>query len=52
MGFCKAKETINKKTTYRLGEKLFANETDKGLISKIQKELSQLNIKTKAKKPT
>ena len=33
--FCKAKETINKKTTYRLGEKLFANETDKGLISKI-----------------
>ena len=45
--FCKAKETTN--TTKRQlseWEKIFANEsTDKGLISKIYKQLMQLNIK-------
>ena len=45
--FCTTKETINKtKTTLRVGENIFANEsTDKGLISKIYKQLIQLNIK-------
>ena len=45
--FCTAKETINK--TQRQPsewEKVFANEsTDKGLISKIYKQLMQFNIK-------
>ena len=45
--FCKAKETIN--TTKREPsewEKIFGNEaTDKGLISKIYKQLMQLHIK-------
>ena len=45
--FCTAKETINK--TIRQPsewEKIFANEAmDKGLISKIYKQLRQLNIK-------
>ena len=45
--FCTAKEIINK--TKRLPsewEKIFANEaTDKGLTSKIYKQLMQLNIK-------
>ena len=42
-----AKETINKiKTQPSEWEKIFANEsTDKGLISKIYKQLIQLNIK-------
>ena len=45
--FCTAKETINKtKREPSEWEKIFANEsTDKGLISKIYKQLIQLNIK-------
>ena len=45
--FCTAKETINKtKRQPSEWEKIFANEaTDKGLISKIYKQLTQLNIK-------
>ena len=45
--FCTAKETINKmKTQPSEWEKIFANEaTDKGLISKIYKQLMHLNIK-------
>ena len=45
--FCTARETINKtKTQPSEWEKIFANEeTDKGLISKIYKQLIQLNIK-------
>ena len=45
--FCTAKETINKmKRQLSEWEKIFANETtDKGLISKIYKQLIQLSIK-------
>ena len=45
--FCTAKETINKmKRQPSECEKIFANEaTDKGLISKIYKQLMELNIK-------
>ena len=45
--FCTAKETINKmKREPSEWEKIFANEsTDKGLISKVYKQLMQLNIK-------
>ena len=45
--FCTAQETIHKTKRQRsLWEKIFANEaTDKGLISKIYKQLIQLNIK-------
>ena len=45
--FCTARETINKmKRQPSEWEKIFANEaTDKGLISKIYKQLMQLNIK-------
>ena len=45
--FCTAKETMNKmKRQPSEWEKIFAKEaTDKGLISKIYKQLMQLNIK-------
>ena len=45
--FCTVKETINKmKRQPSEWEKIFANKaTDKGLISKIYKQLMQLNIK-------
>ena len=45
--FCTARETINKmKRQPSEWEKIFANDaTDKGLISKIYKQLIQLNIK-------
>ena len=45
--FCTTKETINKmKRQHSEWEKIFANEaTDKGLTSKIYKQLMQLNIK-------
>ena len=45
--FCSAKETINEtKRKPSEWEKIFANEaTDKGLISKIYKQLIQLNMK-------
>ena len=44
--FCKAKETTNKtKRQPSEWEKIFANESmDKGLISKIYKQLMKLNI--------
>ena len=47
--FCTANETIKKtKRQPSEWEKIFANEaTDKGLISKIYKQLMQLNIKKK-----
>ena len=47
--FCTVKGTINKmKRQPSEWEKIFANEaTDKGLISKIYKQLMQLNIKKK-----
>ena len=50
--FCTAKETINKmKRQPSEWEKIFAKEsTDKGLISKIYKQLMKLNIK-KNKQP-
>ena len=45
--FCTARETINKaKRQPSEWEKIFANESmDKGFISKIYKQLMQLNIK-------
>ena len=45
--FCTVKETINKmKRQPPEWEKIFANKSmDKGLISKIYKQLMQLNIK-------
>ena len=47
--FCTAKETINKmKRQLTEWEKIFANDaTDKGIISKIYKQLMQLKIKKK-----
>ena len=56
--FCTAKETINKvKRQPSEWEKIIANETtDKGLISKIYKQLIQLNerktIRSKSGKKT
>ena len=49
--FCTAKETIKKtKRPPSEWEKIFANKSmDKGLISKIYKQLMQLNIKKKKK---
>ena len=51
--FCTAKETINKmKRQPSEWEKIFANKaTDKGLISKIYKELMELSIKKNPKQP-
>ena len=50
--FCKTKKTTNKTKRQPSGwEKIFANESmDKELISKIYKQLMQLNIK-KNKQP-
>ena len=46
--FYTAKETINKMKKPSEWEKIFANEAaDKGLTSKIYKQLMQLNIKKK-----
>ena len=47
ISFCTAKETINKtKHSLHNGKKTFTNDaTDKGLISKIYRQLTQLNIK-------
>ena len=41
--FCKAKDKINK--TYRMGKDLQLPISDRGLISKIYKEIKKLNIK-------
>ena len=52
--FCTAKETINKQTKRQpMGsEKIFANDvTDKELISKIYKQLIQLNIEKQTTQP-
>ena len=51
--FCIAKKTINKMKRQRSEwEKIFAYEaTDKGLISKIYKQLMQLNIKKQTTQP-
>ena len=51
--FCTAKETINKmKRQPSQWEKIFANESmDKGLISRIYKQLMELNIKKKITHP-
>ena len=44
--FCTAKENINKiKRQHRKWENIFTNTSDKGLISKIYKELTKLNTK-------
>ena len=46
--FCTAKEIINKMEKLSEWGNIFARDmTDKGLISKIQKQLIQLNIKNK-----
>ena len=44
--FCTAEETINKTRQHTEWKKIFANDAiNKGLISKIYKQLIQLNIK-------
>ena len=50
---CTAKETINKMSRQPTGrEKIFTNDvTDKGFISKIHKQIIQLNNKNNNKKP-
>ena len=47
MGFCTANDTVNKtKRQPTEWEKIFANDiSDKGLVSKIYKELIKLNTK-------
>ena len=42
-----SKDTINKKTNYGLGENIWENVTNKGLISKIYKPFIQHNNKKK-----
>ena len=50
--FCTAKETIMRKRQPSEWQKIFVNEaTDKGLLSKIYKQLMQLNIKKKNNNP-
>ena len=51
--FCRAKETIDKmKRQHTKWEKIFANDaTDKGLVSKIYKQLMRLNIKKTTNNP-
>ena len=41
--YSKGNQKETKKTTYRMGENGSNNATDKGLISKIHKQLTQLN---------
>ena len=49
--FCMTKELIKIKRELTVWENIFANDTsDKGLISKIYKELTQLNVR-KTKSP-
>ena len=46
--FCTAKEVINKiKIQPTEWESIFANTSDKGLISKLYKEVTKLNTETK-----
>ena len=50
--FCTAKEIINKiKRQPTEWENIFANTSDKGLISKIYKELTKLNTQKMGKGP-
>lgn len=48
--FCKAKETVKTKRQRTEWKKMFTNDiSDEGLVSKIYKELIQLNSKQKQK---
>ena len=50
--FFTAKENINKRKRQPTGQKnIFTDTSDKGLISKIYKELIKLNTKTKTNNP-